>query len=81
MGEIVQVGDVLLPERLVEAQRLAHVEHVLRPRAFAGDLHGRIAWDQMDQQEDQRQDPERNRDHLQQPAKDVLSHVLELLSR
>jgi hypothetical protein len=74
LGQVGDVGDVLLPERLIEPKGLAHGHDVLGARPFAGDLHGRIARDQVDQREDERQNPEGDRDHLQQSADDVLDH-------
>ena len=44
------------------------------PRTFTRDGCCRIAGDEMDQREDEREDPEGDRNHLQQAAEDVLQH-------
>jgi len=72
--DVRDVVDVLRPERLIESERFAHRRDILGTRPFARDLHGRIARDHVDQRKDERQDPEGNRNHLQEAAKDVLTH-------
>ena len=72
--DVRDVVNVLRPQRLIQPQRLPHRHDILGTRPLARDLHGRIARDHVDQRKDERQDPERNRNHLQEPAKDVLRH-------
>ena len=71
-----QIVNVLGPKRLVEAERLSHLLHILRPRILARDLQRRISGDQMDEREHEGHDSEGDRNHLQETAEDVLHHVL-----
>src|SRR5216684_3909247 len=64
--------DVLRPERLVEPEGLPYLLDVLRAGVFARDLYRRIGRDQVDEREDERQDPEGDRNHLKEPPDDVL---------
>ncbi len=49
MSEARQVVDVLRPERLIEAEGFPHLQHVLGAGVLPGDLHRRIARNQMDE--------------------------------
>ena len=65
---------VLHPERLIEAQLLAECRDGFRRGIFAECGDGRIAWQDAQGEEDQRQDQQDRRDDLQATAKDVAGH-------
>jgi hypothetical protein len=51
-----EVSRVLHAERLIESQRVAQLREIFRARILAEHLQHRIAWDNVNQQKDHRQD-------------------------
>ncbi len=63
VGEIVDVAQKLLGQRLVEAERFADVGDRLRRGRRAGEIHRRIAGQHARQQERHDDDADQRRDH------------------
>jgi hypothetical protein len=72
VGQIVQV---LLPERVVEAQVFAHRRDALGGRMLAQDRRGGIPGQEMDEGEQDDRQPEQDRDHTEQSSDDEAEHL------
>ena len=70
------VVEVLLPEGLVEAQRLADLQDEGGRRVLAEDGDGGIAGQQLDEHEQDDRQADQDRDGPEQPAHDELQHGL-----
>ena len=72
MGEIVEI---LLPQRQIEAELIAHPGNELGRCPAAEHRDGGIAWDQAHEHEDDKAHAEEDRHELKQPARDITDHA------
>ena len=74
--ELLQVGPVLLVDRVVQAVLLVDRGDLLRRRPLAEERRRRAARQRPDPEEDQDREPEQDRDQEEEPADDEAQHVV-----
>jgi hypothetical protein len=73
--DLLQEDPELGPERLVQAELLAHRVDLGRAGVLAGEDLGRVAAEALEEQEDEQDDAEHRRDHLPDASDQVGRHA------